>query len=69
MNQVSLKSAGIVPSTNHVMQEDMNHVRNVRYSDSEQIIGGHCAQVPLSSLLSATISAFIDQCLRKHVCD
>lgn len=51
------------------MQEDMNHVRTVRYSDSEQIIGGHCAQVPLSSLLSATIPAFIDHCLRKHACD
>lgn len=51
------------------MQEDINHLRNVRYSDSQQIIGGHCAQVPLSSLLSAAISAFIDHCLRKHVCD
>lgn len=76
MNQVSLKWGGIkfiVPSTNHAaahaMQDDINHVRNVRYWDSEQIIGGHCAQVPLSSLLSAAISAFIDHCLRKHVCD
>lgn len=31
----------------HVMQEDVNHFRNVRYGDREQIIGGHCAQVPL----------------------
>lgn len=45
----------------HVLQTDINHVRNVRYPDREQIIGGHCAQVPLSSLF-LTISAFIDHC-------
>lgn len=52
-----------------MLRKNINHVRNVHYSDWEQIIGGHCAQVPLSSFLSSTISAFIDHCLRKHVCD
>lgn len=56
-------------TTEHVLQKDIHHVRNCCYSGREQIIGGHCAQVALSSLLSATISAFIDPCLRKHACN
>lgn len=55
------------------MEKNTNHIRNAIYPEWQQIIywlGGHCGKVLLFfSPLIPIVSATIDHCSRKHVCD